>query len=157
MRRTLGFGEVAGGREDLALIGLREGDGVPAPGAPPAVPHEVGGDPEEIGAAVRLALPVAARAQESIEAFLQQVVGDLRVAGHPREVAPERSGRSVVERTERIFVHLERHVDLCSFEPFDVGERQVTHGHLALLPRAFDVLARRCGRFEEAQTARQEE
>ncbi len=156
MRRTLASAWSPAAVEDLALIGFRQGDGVSPSSPPPPVPHEVGGDAEEVGTPVRLALPVAARAQEPIEALLQQVVGDVRVARHPREIAPERSRRSVVERAEGVFVHLEGHVELCRLEPFDVGESQVAHGR-GLVPRAFDVLARRCGRVEEAQTARQEE
>ena len=129
----------------------------PAPRAPAPVPHEVGGDPEEIGATVGFALPVAARPQEPVEAFLQQIVGDVRVAGHPRQIAPERPCRAVVERAEGVFVHLEWHVDLCSLEPFDVGESQIAHGSL-VMARALSMCSRGGdGRFEEAQAPREEE
>ena len=140
MRRTLASGEVAAGCGNAVLIGVRQRHDEPASRAPPAVQHQVGGNPEQIRAAVRLALPVAARPQEPVVALLQQVVGELRVAGHAREVAPERPRRPVVERAERVFVHLERHVNLCSLEPFDVGEGQIA---LSISLSAQDS---RCGR-----------
>ena len=62
------------------VVGLGQRHGVAAARAPAAVTDKIGGDAEQIGAAVRLAFPLTARPQESIEALLQQVVGDLRVA-----------------------------------------------------------------------------
>ena len=68
-------------------------------------------------------------AEEAVVALLQEVVGRLAIAGHPREVGPDPARRAVVESAEGILVHLERQVELAggSFEVLHVRERQDSH------------------------------
>ena len=46
-------------------------------------------------------------AEKAIESLLQQVVRQLTVAGHPREICPYSARGPLVERTECVLVHYE--------------------------------------------------
>jgi len=64
---------------DLVPFGeVRRVDARPAPD----VVHKVGRDPEQIVAAVRVALVADIRAEEPIVGLLQEIVGQTRVARH---------------------------------------------------------------------------
>ena len=77
-------------------------------GAAMAIVREVGGDAEQVVASMRLARERLPGAQEPVVAFLEQVVSQRPVAGDAREIGPHLARRAVVERAERVLVHLKR-------------------------------------------------
>ena len=118
----------AGQFRESIPVGKRHQRGAAA--AAVAIAREVRGDVKQLVAPVRLALVPGARSQKTEVGFLQQVVGEVRIAGDPGQIGPQRASGAVVEAAEGIFVHLENssRCGVVRAELVDGGEGHVTHG-----------------------------
>jgi hypothetical protein len=95
---------------------------------PAQVAHQIRGDAEQIIAAVGVVLVCHGGAQEPVIRFLQEIVGEPRVARHAREVRPHRPRGPIVEHAERVLVHLERFLGFGrGADSLELGKRHVTH------------------------------
>ena len=68
--------------------------------------QEIGGDAEQIGPGVGKLHGRSSAAKQTKVGFLQDVIGDVLPAGHACYVPPERLRRSLIQRTECLFVHV---------------------------------------------------
>ncbi len=86
------------------------------------VAREVRGDAEQRVAPVRFVLVDRVGPKEAIVGVLQEVIGQLPVAGHARQIGPQRTRRAVIEGAERLLVHLKDDVRVGAerLEPLDV-------------------------------------
>ena len=97
------------------------------------VVDQVRGDAEQVVAPVLVTVERAVGAQEAVIRFLQQIVRDAIVAGHPRQVDADRPRRQFVEGAEGLLGHLERPFGFVkSAEAFHVGQRDLTHWWTAI-------------------------
>ena len=100
------------------------------------VVDQVRRDAEQVVAAMIVVLERRVRAQEPIVGFLQQIVRQAIVAGHARQIDPDRPRRQLVERAEGLLGHLERPFGFVEgAEAFHVGQRDVTHWWTAIPER----------------------
>ena len=98
-------------------------------GPAPQITHQIRRDTKQVIAPMRIVVVRDGRAQEAVIGFLQQVVGQPRIAGHAGEIRPHRPRRPIVEEAEGVLVHHEGRLGLCGItESLELGERQVTHG-----------------------------
>ena len=103
-----------------------------APSAAMPIVREIGGNTKEVVATMGVAGEGALRAQKPVVALLQEVVRQRPVAGDARQVGPHQARRAVVERAERVLVHLEGLDRPCrhAVEATDVDEGHVTRKHV---------------------------
>ena len=89
---------------------------------PVMIADEVDSDPEQVMAPMSVVGVRDSGAKKSIVRLLKQVVGEPVVARRPRQICPHRASRSIVERAERVLVHLKRHIEGVGrlAQPFDV-------------------------------------
>src|SRR5262245_53602326 len=101
------------------------------------VVDQVRRDAEQVVAAMIVAVERRVGAQEAIVGLLQQIVREPIVAGHARQIDPDRPRRQLVEGAEGFLGHLERPFGFVkSAEAFHVGPRDLTHWWTATPARA---------------------
>ena len=98
----------------------------------PLIAHQVGGDPIEIVAPMRVVLEHRLGAQEPVVGLLQEIGRLLAVAAQAHQVTGQAARGPLVERAEQVLVHLEREVPCRGVldESVDVGQRHdpITRG-----------------------------
>ena len=65
--------------------------------------------------------PVGCGSQEPVEGFLQEVVGQLPVAGHAGEISPDAARVPVVKAAKGLFVHHEPSLGVNSSGAADIA------------------------------------